>query len=99
MDRRNFLCKVTASAAGGAVLRQPAHAETQRVKYAVKGFTCITCAVGLEVMLRGLKGVASASASYPENQVVISYDAHVIAEDKIREFIRVCGFSVAGPHA
>ena len=108
MDRRNFLCKVTASAAGGAVLRQPAkaaskqisgHAETQRVKYAVKGFTCITCAVGLEVMLRGLKGVASASASYPENHVVITYDAHVIAEDKIMEFIRVCGFSVADPHA
>jgi copper chaperone CopZ len=93
MDRRRFLCRVTASAAGGTAFS--AQAETRSVKYAVKGFTCITCAVGLEVMLRGLNGIASAKATYPENQVVISYDAHVIAEDKIKEFIRVCGFSVA----
>jgi copper chaperone CopZ len=87
MDRRSFLYGVTASAAA-------AHTGTQSVKYAIKGFTCITCAVGLEVMLRGLKGIASVHASYPENQVIIGFDAHVIAEDKIKEFIQVCGFSI-----
>jgi hypothetical protein len=39
--------------------------ENRTVVYKVNGFTCIACAVGLEVMLRGLKGVTRANASYP----------------------------------
>ena len=69
--------------------------QLRSVNYNVKGFTCITCAVGLEVMLRGLKGVASAKASYPANKVAIEFDERAIAEEKVKKFITTCGFSVA----
>ena len=61
----------------------------------VKGFTCITCAVGLEVMLRGLKGVTWAKASYPEANVAIGFDANLTSEKTLRDFIAKCDFSVA----
>jgi anaerobic selenocysteine-containing dehydrogenase len=103
MDRRNFLCKVTAASTAAASVAAsvatataaPASHETRRVTYNVKGFTCITCSVGLEVMLRGLNGVTRASASYPANTVVIGFDEHLTNEKTLREFIAVCGFSVA----
>lgn len=111
MDRRKFLGAVSTTVAGaGAATLKPAaepgskdkkdkevpqKAETRRVSYRVKGFTCITCAVGLEVMLRGLKGVARANASYPENTVAIGFDDRVVTEKALRDFISVCGFSVA----
>ena len=110
MDRRRFICQVTAVVAAGAAtslelapvaVSRDAHAstapegETRSVTYQVKGFTCITCAVGLEVMLRGLNGVTRANASYPENNVVIGFDEHVTNDKALKEFINVCGFSVA----
>ena len=108
MDRRRFLGAVSTTVAGaGAASLRPAtepgskdkearqKAETRRVTYRVKGFTRITCAVGLEVMLRGLKGVTDANASYPENNVVIGFDDRVVTEKTLRDFISVCGFSVA----
>jgi Cu+-exporting ATPase len=99
MDRRKFLCRVTnaVTAAGAvpAIAAGSAPREGRSVTCQVKGFTCITCAVGLEVMLRGLRGVTWASASYPANSVSIGFDPRVIAEEKIVEFIGICGFSVA----
>jgi Cu+-exporting ATPase len=103
MDRRKFLCGVTAAGpaaigVGTASLETTwaaAPKETRVVTYHVKGFTCITCSVGLEVMLRGLNGVTRASASYPEAKVTIGFDEHVMQEKTIKEFIEVCGFGVA----
>ena len=110
MDRRRFICQVTAAAAAGAAaslelapvaVPREAHAstlpegETRSVTYQVNGFTCITCAVGLEVMLRGLNGVTRANASYPANNVVIGFDEHATNENALKEFIKLCGFSVA----
>jgi copper chaperone CopZ len=46
-------------------------------------------------MLRGLNGVTRANASYPENNVVIGFDEHVTNDKALKEFINVCGFSVA----
>jgi copper chaperone CopZ len=46
-------------------------------------------------MLRGLDGVTRASASYPANNVVIGFDEHVTNDKALKEFINVCGFSVA----
>ena len=46
-------------------------------------------------MLLGLKGVASAKASYPANKVAIEFDERAIAEEKVKKFITTCGFSVA----
>ena len=99
MDRRKFLSGVTAAAGATAVGVETASAatakETRSVTWHVKGFTCITCSVGLEVMLRGLNGVTRATASYPENKVTVGFDEHLMKEQTIREFISVCGFTVA----
>jgi copper chaperone len=97
MDRRNFLCEVAAvgtAAASVAAAKPAAVKETRAVTWKVKGFTCITCSVGLEVMLRGLHGVARANASYPANNVVIGFDEHATSEKTLREFIEVCGFTL-----
>lgn len=98
MDRRNFLCKVTAAgtvAAAGASAAVPKPKETRVVNWKVNGFYCITCSVGLEVMLRGMPGVTRASAAYPANTVVIGFDEHMVTEKTLRDFISTCGFSVA----
>jgi copper chaperone CopZ len=97
MDRRNFLCRVTAAGTGAGIAANaaPAANETSAVNWDVKGFTCITCAVGLEVMLKGLKGVARAKATYPDNKVSIGYDAKQVTEQTLKAFIVKCGFRVA----
>jgi Cu+-exporting ATPase len=69
--------------------------ENRSAVYKVNGFTCITCAVGLEVMLRGLKGVTRANASYPEIKVSIGFDSNLASEKELKEFIASCGFSMA----
>ena len=68
--------------------------ENQSVSYKVTGFTCVTCAVGLEVMLRQQKGVVRASASYPEKKVAIGFDNGLTSEKALKGFIAECGFTV-----
>lgn len=66
MDRRHFIGHVSVAAVGGSVLTAAKTLEETRcVTYAIRGFTCVSCAVGLEVMLRLQHGVARANASYP----------------------------------
>ena len=99
MNRRKFLTRVVGATAGlGAVaIHKLARTErtVQNVSYKVKGFTCITCAIGLEVMLMQQPGVVQAHASYPEATVVIGFDESRTSEAVIREFITGCGFSVS----
>jgi hypothetical protein len=53
MFRRKFMQRVACAvaAAGPAAAR-----ETKSVTYRIEGFTCVTCAVGLDTMLRDQKG-------------------------------------------
>lgn len=93
MDRRNFIQRLTVASATGAA----AHAadDSKSVTFRVNGFTCITCAVGLEVMLREQPGVIRAKASYPRQNVVIGYDS-ATTEATLRDFIdKTTGFVVA----
>ncbi|HXJ42059.1 MAG TPA: hypothetical protein VNH18_22470 [Bryobacteraceae bacterium] len=62
------------------------------MKYAVEGYTCITCAVGLETLLKGEKGVARASASYPNKSVEIGFNTRITNEKALVDFIALCGF-------
>ena len=105
MNRRKFLTNVMGATAGLGVagagtvairkLARSGPAENQTVHYRVKGFTCVTCATGLEVMLMQQPGVARAHASYPEETVMIGFDENLTSESTLREFIAGCGFSVA----
>jgi len=99
MDRRQFIRDVTAAGATGltVVSARAAHGDAT-VTFAIKGFTCITCALGLEVLLREQKGVARAKASYPAATVAIDYDASMTNEETLKEFInKTTGFTVSAP--
>jgi copper chaperone CopZ len=105
MNRRNFLNRTMGATAGlglagaGALaiskLAETRPRENQTTTYKVQGFTCITCATGLEVMLMEQPGVARARASYPDASVAIGFDKNLTTEAALREFIASCGFSVA----
>lgn len=93
MDRRNFIRNVAvAGAAAGGSAEGATPKQDKAVKYSVEGFTCITCAVGLETLLKGEKGVVRATASYPNKSVEIGFDSHMTNEKALTDFIAVCGF-------
>ena len=100
MVRRDFIQKLTAggaatglASAAAAAASKPVAAST--VTFQVKGFTCITCAIGLEVFLKGFKGVTAAKATYPEGKVVVGFDPSVTSSESIRSFIdKATGFKV-----
>ena len=60
-------------AAGLAGCGLVAAAERSTVIYRVKGFTCVTCPVGLESLLRRERGVVRTTASYPEGMARIEF--------------------------
>jgi copper chaperone CopZ len=94
MFRRDFLQRVTVAGASGLVTIKGEAKAITTVKFRVKGFSCVTCAVGLEVMLRERPGITRAKATYPSGIVVIGFNPKLITEDSIKEFIRGKGFSL-----
>lgn len=68
---------------------------TKTVTWHIQGFTCVTCAVGLEVMLRQQKGVVSASASYPNANATIQFHPDMVSEASLRAFITETGFTAS----
>ena len=95
MDRRRFLSRLTAASAAVSLDVGCGKRATRRATYQVRGFTCVTCAVGLEVMLRDVRGVTEASANYAESSVAVAFDEQLISEDALKQFIGSCGFSAA----
>ncbi len=94
MQRRRFVQMMTLAGVGTVAAAELAHGgETKTVAYRVRGFTCITCAVGLETMLREQKGVKWVKATYPEAKVTIQYDPSSVNEAQLRGFISELGFA------
>jgi Cu+-exporting ATPase len=83
-----------AGVGGLAPLEGMAAGATKTVTYFVQGFSCITCATGLDTMLAKQKGIASSSSTYPEGVATIGFDPDQISEQKIKDFIASLGFSV-----
>jgi copper chaperone CopZ len=99
MFRRRFLQLVTLASVGGLPpLEAMAVAESRTVTYFVKGFSCITCATGLDTMLSQQKGIASSKSTYPEGKVTVRFDPSQITEQAILSFIADLGFAVVGEH-
>jgi copper chaperone len=95
MLRRKFF-KVMTIATTGALTPLEAISVTPKkiVTYHVRGFSCITCATGLDTMLAKEKGIASSSSTYPEGVATIGFDPDQISEAQIKEFISSLGFTV-----
>jgi copper chaperone len=95
MFRRRFLQLVTMASVGGLASLEAVSATAARtVIYRVKGFTCITCATGLDTLLGRQKGVASSKSTYPEGKVTVAFDPRQITEQAIVTFITDLGFAV-----
>ncbi|MGB0122999.1 MAG: heavy metal-associated domain-containing protein [Silvibacterium sp.] len=97
MIRRQFIKLATLTGATGLASLSALDAletnYTKTVTWRVRGFTCVTCAVGLEVMLRRQKGVKSAEASYPDATVTIQFHPELVSEASLRSFITDIGFT------
>ncbi len=98
MLRRKFFKVMTVATTAGALTPLeaiPATAAARKiVTYHVRGFSCITCATGLDTMLSKEKGIASSSSTYPEGVATIGFDPGQISEQQIKDFIAGLGFTV-----
>jgi copper chaperone CopZ len=95
MFRRKFLQIMTVATAGGlAPLQGVAATAGGVVSFRVKGFSCVTCATGLDAMLGQQKGIQSSKSTYPEGKVVVNFDPDRITESAIAAFISDLGFTV-----
>ena len=97
MFRRRFLQLATMASVGGlAPLEGMAAGGGKTVTYMVKGFSCITCATGLDTMLSQQKGITSSKSTYPEGKVTVGFDPKRTNEQAIVAFISSLGFKVEG---
>ncbi len=92
MFRRSFIQRIAFG--GAASLTSAAGGQIKTATYRVKGFTCVTCAVGLETLLRRQKGIARAEATYPSGIVRIDFDPALLTEKTLKGFIGEMGFTV-----
>lgn len=95
MFRRQFLQLLTVAGVSSLAPLE-AMAATRTVVYSVKGFSCITCATGLDTMLGRQKGVISSKSTYPEGKVAVVFDPGRISAQVIVQFITDLGFKVEG---
>ena len=97
MIRRQFIQLATlASVSGLTAIGLAEGGETRKVIYHVKGFSCITCAVGLDALLSRQKGIVRCHSTYPEGVVTIDFQPSVITENSIKSSISEMGFTVEG---
>ena len=68
-------------------------AKIKTVKYRIEGFTCVTCAVGLDALLKDRKGIVRSKSSYPERTAEIDYNPDLVNEEQIKSFIQELGFT------
>jgi copper chaperone CopZ len=100
MIRRKFLTLMTlAGASSFATLKAATAIEKKTVTYKISGFTCITCAVGLETLLQREKGIIAAKASYPGAIARVTYDPKSTSEASIVEAIESMGFQAKPLHS
>ena len=92
MFRRRFLQLMPLAGAG--TLTPAANAtQTQTAVFKITGFSCITCAVGLDVMLRRNKGVLRSNSTYPEAVTTIEFNPSQIAPATLKSLIAEMGFT------
>lgn len=92
MIRRKFLGLTLTGLGGLATMEGMDLAEQKTVTFRITGFTCITCAVGLETLLEKERGVIRVKASYPESVAIVTYHPKLTSEQSLVKFIESAGF-------
>jgi copper chaperone CopZ len=96
LRRRFFKLMTVATAAGLGPLEAAAGGATRIVVYRVAGFSCVTCATGLDTVLRDQQGITSSKSTYPQGIVTVAFDPKQVTEQAIMAFITGLGFTVEG---
>jgi copper chaperone CopZ len=103
MIRRKFLQLVALSGASavaslegiaGTASNPAASVKSRTAVFQVKGFSCATCAIGLDTMYSRKKGIVSSHSTYPEGKVTVQFDQSSIDEKAVRAVITDAGFSI-----
>jgi len=94
MFRRDLLQRVAIGAGSLMTLGTARVPDRTTVTYKVKGFSCTTCAVGLDTILGGQKGVVRSKSIYPDGVVTVEFDRGSISEKAIIGIIAEQGFTV-----
>src|ERR1700753_4082667 len=95
MLRRKFFQVMTVATTGALAPLEALPASPKKVViYHVRGFSCFTCATGLDTMLRREKGIASSSSTYPEGVATTGFAPDQTSEQQIKDFIASLGFTV-----
>jgi copper chaperone CopZ len=89
MFRRSFIQRITCGMAASGCA---AAGGNKTVTYRIEGFSCVTCAVGLDAMLREHRGIVRCSSSYAAGTTVIEFNAGLVSETQIKAFIEEIGF-------
>jgi copper chaperone CopZ len=96
MIRRQFIRMATlAGASGLTAMASAKNGDTRTVSYHIKGFSCVTCAVGLDTILGQHEGVIRSKSTYPEGVATITFDPGRTTETAIKNVIAEMGFTVA----
>jgi hypothetical protein len=90
MFRRRFITGLTFA---GVIGTDAKTQQTKVVTYRVKGFSCITCAVGLDTMLLQHGGVLHSKSSYPDALTMIEFRPSLVNEESLKAFISEMGFT------
>jgi copper chaperone CopZ len=107
MIRRKFLQLIALSGAGalapleaiaGTASIVDADAKGKTAVFQVKGFSCVTCAVGLDTMFSRTKGILSSHSTYPEGKVTVLFHPEMIADAAVRAVITDAGFTIASEY-
>jgi Cu+-exporting ATPase len=107
MIRRKFLQLIAFSGVGAlapieAIAGTPSasgtNANGKTAVFQVKGFSCITCAVGLDTMFSRTKGIMSSHSTYPEGKVTVRFAPGEITDAAVRAVIADAGFTIASEH-
>lgn len=100
MVRREFMQLITLTGLGAIHPLESATASGPRATWIfdVMGFTCITCAVGLDTLLERERGIVSSRSTYPEGKVTVILDPGETSDGAVRALIAQMGFTVVKSH-
>lgn len=96
MFRRKFIAGLTVAGVSGlsAGLHDAKRSQNRVVTFHIKGFSCVTCATGLDTILRRHKGVVNSTSSYPNATTILEFNPAVVSADSLKALISEMGFNV-----
>lgn len=93
MIRRSFIRLMTLAGAGSLPAMHAATKSGQVIAtYKITGFSCVTCAVGLDVMLQRQKGVVWSESEYEAAKTNVCYHPDLVTDEALRDAIADMGF-------